>query len=112
MPLIWRHSLEPQHPCAACLAPPCSEKYGLAHVYKLGTARQVWVQEPREWCKDIHRKRDRNGNVIRCTICTTCHWCRCGCLEGVGAVWGCAVAMLCVTAPPPDRMQKWQLPAT
>ncbi|PRW59310.1 Cell division cycle-associated 7 [Chlorella sorokiniana] len=52
------------------------EKYGLAHVYTLGTARHVWEPEARQWCKDIHRKRDRDGRPIRCTQCTTCHWCR------------------------------------
>lgn len=48
----------------------------MAHVYRLGTAQQAWVPEPRMWCKDVHRKRDRDGNTIRCTLCTTCHWCR------------------------------------
>lgn len=62
--------------------------YGLAHVYKLGTARHTWVPEPRQWCKDIHRKRDRDGRPIRCTQCTTCHWCRCGCPGACGLQCG------------------------
>lgn len=62
----------------------------MAHVYQLGSAQRAWVSEPREWCKDVHRKRDRDGRPIRCTQCTTCHWCRWAWLMGRE---GCGVSL-------------------
>ena len=59
-----------------CNATLCRERYGLAHVYQLGTSRHPWQQEQRVYCKNIHRKRDRDGRNLRCQQCTTCHWCR------------------------------------